>query len=244
VRTLVLTDVHADAASLDRVLRDAEGGWDRLALLGDLIGYGAEPVETVSRLRALGPVAAVRGNHEAMLSRALAGDGVAATPAVLDVLAAHAEALAPDDLAWVLGRPLRALLPADDPAAADAADDHRATADELAAELVHGSPDPDRPFDYLLGVPAARRAIRFVRRPLLLFGHTHVPGGFVLHQDRWRPISARREETRFDLPADARALLNPGSVAAARDGGPGGCYLIVDHLARTALIRRVGTASG
>jgi len=237
VRTLVLTDVHADAASLDRVLRDAEGGWDRLALLGDLIGYGADPVETVARLRALGPVASVRGNHEAMLSRALAGHGVAATPAVLDVLAAHAEALAPDDLAWVLGRPLRALLPAADTAAADPADD-------LAAELVHGSPDPDRPFDYLLGVPAARRAIRFVRRPLLLFGHTHVPGGFVLQQDRWRPISARREETRIDLPADARALLNPGSVAAARDGGPGGCYLIVDHAARTALIRRVGTASG
>ena len=233
MRTLVLTDVHADAASLDRVLRDADGGWDRLALLGDLIGYGAEPVETVARLRALEPVAAVRGNHEAMLARSLAGHRVAATPAVLDVLAAHAEALPADDLAWVLGRPLRALLPAGDTADAD-----------LSAELVHGSPDPDRPFDYLLGVPAARRAIRFARRPLLLFGHTHVPGGFVLHRERWRPISARREETRVDLPTDASALLNPGSVAAARDGGPGGCYLIVDHDARTALIRRVGAASG
>ncbi len=240
----MLTDVHADAASLERVLRDAEGGWDRLALLGDLIGYGAEPVETVARLRALEPVVAVRGNHEAMLARSLAGDRVAATPAVMDVLAAHAEALPPDDLAWVLGRPLRALLPAADRADDSGDEPHDDPADDLAAELVHGSPDPDRPFDYLLGVPAARRAVRFVRRPLLLFGHTHVPGGFVLHHDRWRPISARRAETRVDLPADARALLNPGSVAAARDGGPGGCYLIVDHASRTALIRRVGTASG
>jgi len=236
VRTLVLTDVHADAASLDRVLRDAEGRWDRLALLGDLIGYGTEPAETVARLRSLKPVACVRGNHEEMLIQSRAGDRVAATAAVLDVLAAHAEALSPDDLAWVLERPLRADLPF-----ADASSELAA---ELAAELVHGSPDPERPFEYLLGVPAARRAIGFTRRPLLLFGHTHVPGGFILHHERWRPISARRAETRLEMPADARVLLNPGSVAAARDGGPGGCYLIVDHESRTALLRRVGTANG
>lgn len=237
----MLTDVHADAATLERVLRDAEGRWDRLALLGDLIGYGDEPVETVERLRSLRPVAAVRGNHEEMLARFRAGDRVAASQAVLDVLAAHAEALSPDDLAWVLDRPLRADLPAAEAATADPAADPAAGP---AAELVHGSPDPDRPFEYLLGVPAARRAVRFVRAPLLLFGHTHVPGGFVWHRERWRPISARRAETRLDLPADAHALLNPGSVAAARDGGPGGGYLIVDHEARTALLRRVGTASG
>jgi hypothetical protein len=73
VRSLVLADVHADLEALDRVLADAAGGWDRLLLLGDLVGYGHAPAEVVDRLRALEPAAAVRGNHEAMLAALRAG---------------------------------------------------------------------------------------------------------------------------------------------------------------------------
>jgi diadenosine tetraphosphatase ApaH/serine/threonine PP2A family protein phosphatase len=224
VKSLVLADVHADADALERVLEDAAGGWDRLLLLGDLIGYGREPVQVVARLRGLGPAAAVLGNHEAMLAELLAGRRPHASRAVVEALEAHAEALDEEQLRWLVSLPLRAVAPGE----------------AGAVGLVHANPDPDRPFDYLLGVPSARRAARYADRPVTLFGHTHVPGGFVEQDGRWRPLAARGAEALARLPAGARAFLNPGSVAAARDGGPGACYLVLDHATGEARFRRLG----
>jgi predicted phosphodiesterase len=228
VRSLVLSDVHADLDALERVLEDAAGRWDRLLLLGDLVGYGDAPAAVVTRLRALDPAAAVRGNHEAMLAELRAGRRPAAAAAVVATLDAHAAALSDDDLAWLAALPERAVAPSTSDAAAD------------GVLLVHGHPDPARPFAYLLGVPAARRAAAHLPVPLAFFGHTHVPGGFLEVDGRWRPVPARAAETEVSVPAGARALLNPGSVAAARDGGPGACYLLFDHARREATIRRLG----
>ena len=46
------------------------------------------------------------------------------------------------------------------------------------------------------------------------------------------------EGTEVDL-ADARTLLNPGSVGQPRDGDPRAAYLVLDLAARTASFRRV-----
>jgi predicted phosphodiesterase len=227
VRSLVLSDVHADQEALERVLDDAAGRWDRLLLLGDLIGYGGAPVAVVRRLRDLRPVAAVRGNHEAMAAELRAGRRPRAGEAIVATLQAHADALDDDDLAWLVGLPERTV-------AAPTVEGDPGVA------LVHGHPDPARPFDYLLGVPAARRAAEYMARPITFVGHTHVPGGFLEAGGRWRPVPARTAETVVTVPPGARAFLNPGSVAAARDGGAGACYLLFDHDRREATFRRVG----
>lgn len=228
MRLLILSDVHADAGPLDAVLSDAAGTFDATILLGDLVGYGAEPVRTVERLRALDPVARVRGNHEAMLADLLAGRAPAAARSVVARLEAHRDALDDDALAWVLAAPERARYVADGGAALD---------------LVHGGPRPDRPFEVLLGVPAARRALPYQREDLLLFGHSHVPGGFVEADGRVRPVAARGRETIVELRRGDRWLLNPGSVGRPRDGGPGGCSLLLDLAEGTARFRRIDAAA-
>lgn len=228
VRSLVLSDVHAEQGALERVLDDTAGRWDRLLLLGDLIGYGDAPVAVVRRLREVRPVAAVRGNHEAMLGELLAGRRPRAAEAIVATLKVHADALDGADLAWLLDLPERTV-------AAPAADG------DAGVALAHGHPDPARPFDYLLGVPAARRAAEHMARPITFVGHTHVPGGFLEVEGRWRPVPARKAETVVSVPSGARAFLNPGSVAAARDGGPGACYLLFDHDKREATFVRLGS---
>lgn len=224
MRFLVLSDVHADAFALEHVLDHAEGEWDAMVLLGDLIGYGEEPLATIRRLRDSAPVARVRGNHEAMLEDLVEGRRPRASRNVVDVLQRHREALDPDDLAWVLEPPERALYPIDSMRSLD---------------LVHGSPVPGRPFEYLLGVPAARRALPNLQADMLLFGHSHVPGGFVEADGAVRPVPARGAETRVDLGRGSRWMLNPGSVARPRDRGPAGCYLLLDTDQETAILRRV-----
>ena len=228
MRLLILSDVHADAAALDAVLADAAGDFDATILLGDLIGYGAEPARAVATLRALGPVARVRGNHEAMLAELIAGRAPAASRAVIDRLAAHRDALDDEALGWVLAAPERA---------------RYAAADGPALDLVHGGPRPDRPFEVLLGVPAARRALPYLQEDLLLFGHSHVPGGFVEVDGRVRPVAARARETVVDLRRGQRWLLNPGSVGRPRDGGPAGCSLLLDLVQGRARFRRIDASA-
>ena len=45
--------------------RDA---YDRLLVLGDLVGYGASPNEVVDRIHALRPDVLIRGNHDKVAS--------------------------------------------------------------------------------------------------------------------------------------------------------------------------------
>ncbi|MGA1392783.1 MAG: metallophosphoesterase family protein, partial [Phycisphaerales bacterium] len=54
MRYLVISDVHANLEALHAVLAHAtESGWDHLVVLGDLIGYGADPTAVVDTIRSL-----------------------------------------------------------------------------------------------------------------------------------------------------------------------------------------------
>ena len=69
MRWFILTDIHGNVDALDAVLavvpRDA---YDRLLVLGDLVGYGASPNEVVDRIHALRPDVLIRGNHDQVAS--------------------------------------------------------------------------------------------------------------------------------------------------------------------------------
>ena len=65
MRYLVLTDIHANLEALDACLADARvRGYDATLVLGDVVGYGADPNAVIDRVTALNPVAMVRGNHD------------------------------------------------------------------------------------------------------------------------------------------------------------------------------------
>ena len=65
MRYLVLSDIHSNLEALDAVLRaSAAQRYDGVLVLGDLVGYGADPNAVVDRVRALNPAAIVRGNHD------------------------------------------------------------------------------------------------------------------------------------------------------------------------------------
>ena len=65
MRYLVLTDIHANLEALESCLADAHTrAFDRTLVLGDLVGYGADPNRVIERVQALKPAAIVRGNHD------------------------------------------------------------------------------------------------------------------------------------------------------------------------------------
>src|SRR5690349_11708649 len=67
VRFALFADIHANREAFSACLADAaRRGYDRAVLLGDVVGYGADPVwctDTAAALVDRGAIA-VRGNHD------------------------------------------------------------------------------------------------------------------------------------------------------------------------------------
>jgi diadenosine tetraphosphatase ApaH/serine/threonine PP2A family protein phosphatase len=72
MKLALLSDIHANLQALDACLAHAQTqGAQQVALLGDFVGYGGDPVAVVARIMRLAEQGAwlVKGNHEATAVR-------------------------------------------------------------------------------------------------------------------------------------------------------------------------------
>lgn len=60
---LLISDIHANLAALETVLADAEGRYDTIWCLGDVVGYGPKPNECIELVRDRAALC-VMGNHD------------------------------------------------------------------------------------------------------------------------------------------------------------------------------------
>jgi diadenosine tetraphosphatase ApaH/serine/threonine PP2A family protein phosphatase len=220
MRYLVLTDLHSNLEALEACLADAAGRtYDRALVLGDLVGYCADPNGVVERVQGLAPAAIVRGNHDKVACGLELADGFNAVAK----RAAHwtHDTLTLANRAWLAALPRGPVI-----------------VDELV-EICHGSPfDEDA---YIFDELDAVRALKTSQRPICLFGHTHWPVTFELNGGRVETIGAsERWVDRLTLRPESKYMLNPGSVGQPRDGDPRAAYAIVDTVTMTADLIRVG----
>ena len=76
MRYLVISDIHANLEAYETVMDTARTlAWDRVVVLGDLVGYGGDPNAVVERIRTLEPHALIRGNHDKVGSGLETADG-------------------------------------------------------------------------------------------------------------------------------------------------------------------------
>lgn len=217
MRYLVLSDLHANLEAFEAVLaavgRDA---YDRCLLLGDIVGYGADPNAVVDRVRALAPDVAIRGNHDKVASGMESADGFnqAAKYAAMWTL----DQLSPENRDYLAALP-PGPLEIDD-----------------VLQICHGSPDDED--EYIFEPVDAVEALRGLSRPLCMFGHTHVPVGYWLSANEFDLI-VPDGQTRIDLVPGRRYMVNPGSVGQPRDGDPRAAYGIVDTDTPSVTLYRV-----
>ncbi len=219
MRYLVISDIHANLEAFETVLAEAGPlGYDKILLLGDLVGYGADPNAVCDRVRELEPEAMIRGNHDKV------GSGVE-SPEGFNAVARSAirwtyDHLTKENRDWLAALPAGPMIVDD------------------TIEICHGTPfDEDAyVFDDLDGL----RALHAARRPLCLFGHTHVQVGHCLSRDEFSMATA--DDTRplvIALEQDYRYLVNPGSVGQPRDGDPRAGFGVADTSKRTITLYRV-----
>jgi predicted phosphodiesterase len=209
---LILSDVHSNREAIEAVSKDAQGLYDRILCLGDIVGYGADPNFAAEWMGAHSATA-IRGNHDKLCV------GLDA-PEVYNAAARASaiwtrQALTPVNAAYLSNLP-RGPLRVDD------------------FDLVHGSPlDED---EYIIHAGDAAMVREYLDAPVTFFGHTHVQGGFLYTR---RGIKRIAPEGVLELEPDYQYLLNPGSVGQPRDMNPKAAYAIYTPEKRTLEFRRV-----
>ena len=219
MRYLILSDIHANIDALEAVLAAAPPAtWDRALVLGDLVGYGAEPNAVIERTLALDPLMVIRGNHDKAASGVEDGSSfnyVARLSAQWTF-----QALTPEYREYLRTLPQGPV-----------------TVDDTV-EICHGAPfDEDH---YIFDSDDASRALDATSRPLCLFGHTHLPVVFRRHPalfDGFVPEGP--DDSTLEIVTGMNYLVNVGSVGQPRDGDPRAAFGIYDSDAATLVMRRV-----
>lgn len=218
MRIALIADVHGNREALDAVLgalkREAV---DRIVLLGDLVGYGADPAYCVERCAELvehGAIA-VKGNHDA----AAAG----ASEAAFNDYARAA-------IIWTRGA---------------LKDDHRAFLDALPLThvdgerlYVHASPADPAAWIYIAGPADAEVAFAAVAQRVILCSHHHRPAIYSQAPDQAALGFAPGADAPIPLLSRRRWLAVIGACGQPRDENPAAPYAILDEGTRSLCLRR------
>ena len=203
----LFADIHANRQAFEACLAAARAaGADQIALLGDYVGYGADPewaVDTVMELVDAGATA-VLGNHDA----------------AIDDPSDHMNAEAEIAIEWTrgeLGAGGRKFL-------------HALPLTFQAGNRLHVHADASAPrrFRYVLDSAAAARSLMATAAGITCCGHTHRPALYTL--------SATGKVTSFTPSTNVAIQLLPtrqwlaviGSVGQPRDGNPAASYALFD----------------
>jgi len=224
--TAIISDIHGNQGALSAVIEDAQrADATRFWCLGDVVGYGAHPLECLAVVREV-CCALIKGNHEQAVI-----DG----PAGFNPLASAA-------IHWTRRQLERVDGPVTNAMSYISGLGTRIDLDD--AVLVHGSPEHpldeylfrEDTFDFLPRdrdfSPKLNRCFARIDRPCFV-GHTHVPGIIDVEMSWTEPADC---DNRYDTQGKP-CFVNIGSVGQPRDGDRRASYVLWDG--RTAFYRRV-----
>jgi diadenosine tetraphosphatase ApaH/serine/threonine PP2A family protein phosphatase len=217
MRFAVLTDIHANREAFEAVLADvAAHGVDRLVLLGDIVGYGADPEWCCDRAETLVVDGAIciRGNHDS----AAAGANESMSPLAKRALDWTVTRLSPAQKAFLGALPM--------------------TAEAEGLLFVHASANQPESWSYITSDTRAAPSFRACKARVILCGHVHVPllascdiGGVVREQ-------VFKPGLTIPLLASRRWLAVVGSVGQPRDGVAQAAWALVDTRKQELTFRR------
>ncbi len=220
MKLALLADVHANLEALTATLAHArEQGAERLAFLGDLVGYGADPgavVDLVASHAARGALA-VRGNHD---EAAIAGETESMHQTAGKVIAWTRERLTDAQRTFLANLPL--------------------VVREGNLFLVHASPETPADWVYVTDPLRAEHAFAASAPASWVFcGHVHEPvlytAGAAARPVPFRPMPG----VAIPVPPRRRWLAVVGSTGQPRDGNTAACYAMLDTDRTTLTFFRV-----
>ncbi|HKX46721.1 MAG TPA: metallophosphoesterase family protein [Planctomycetota bacterium] len=193
----ILGDIHANLSALETAIRFLEDeDTDVFVSVGDVVGYGAAPVECIELLREVG-ARVVKGNHDAACAGEIGVEGF--NRYAQDAVAWTRTVLPKSQASWLRGLPL--------------------VLDLVDCEVAHGTlVDPER-WEYLLGIDDAMRSLDRLARRVCFVGHSHVPLTVVRPREAAHR-TALAPDPELELTEMLATIANVGSVGQPRDHDP------------------------
>jgi predicted phosphodiesterase len=207
MRYLIISDIHSNLAAFQAVVDDAEGKYDKVWCLGDVVGYGPNPNECIELLGSLDHLG-IAGNHDwAVLGKLDVDD--------FNPDARHVSLWTRNELTESNHEFLKSL--------------PVALIQEEQFTLVHGSPRHPI-WEYILYPAVAQLNFEHFSTHYCLVGHTHSPVIFYApdNPDGICEAQVPSANNGPELLGNRRQILNPGSVGQPRDGDPRSSYAILD----------------
>ena len=212
MRIAILGDIHSNLEALQSVLADAESqGCSQYLCLGDVVGYGADPLACIQTIRSLGcPV--IKGNHDEQAS---------ATGSLADF-----SDLAASSMYWT-----REQLSEDDKEWLDSLRLQRVIRDFT---VVHATLDTPQRWGYIVTPGDAAASFTYQHTPVCFYGHTHEPCLF-----QTGLVVKRGSLSTIRLQHGLQYLINVGSVGQPRDLDWRAAYVIYEPETLSVTLRRV-----
>ena len=237
----VLSDIHGNLEALEAVLKICSAvNAGKFIILGDIVGYNADPARCLEIIRALNPVAVVRGNHDDYVVRNDMENSGFNLNARIAIQWTH-DQLSEDDIAWLNALPYKEIIA------------------ECNAVAVHATLDSPEGWGYIFDVQHATAHFSYQFKQVSFCGHSHVPVAFdkipFASNDRRavERIPAWEGESDEDIDDDFtvadmltvklekghKYLFNIGSIGQPRNGDPRASFAIYDTDAQTVSRCRV-----
>ncbi len=208
----IISDIHANLPALQAVIAHIENqGISERVCLGDVVGYGAQPMECIDLVRASG-FQTILGNHDASVAADILPEGFSDLTA--QSILWTREALDAEHRAWLRSLPLT--LCAGD------------------FEAVHASLHHPLEWNYILGADAAALHFKHQRKEICFIGHSHIPAMYMEGQECALDLTSLES-----LRKGRKQVVNVGSVGQPRDKNPDACYLIYRRAQADVWWRRV-----
>lgn len=217
MRIALISDIHANLPALEACLAAVERlRVDKIAFLGDFVGYGPDPEAVINRVRPLveAGAIAVLGNH----------DMAALKPARdMNAVAAQAIAWTRDQLSEASKSFLGAL-----PFEIRSGD----------ALYVHADASDPPAWHYVTDGEMARASLAGCDAMLTFCGHVHVPAVYCLSATGKMISHAPVQDVAMPLLSHRKWLAVVGSVGQPRDRNPAASFAVYDTAERSLTYRR------
>lgn len=214
MRLALFSDIHSNLDALEAVLKDIESSnIDRMACLGDVVGYAANPVECLALVRELDcPV--ILGNHDQEASRVNSLERY--KPVARSGMEYSRSKLSEEDKHYLSNLPYKGEIE--------------------GVAITHASFFRPQNWAYVYDLLDVEISLLAQECRVGFYGHTHVPCFFEKDGRVCRELPYGEV---LRMQAGRRYLVNIGSVGQPRDMDSRACYVIYDSDQGTIEHRRV-----
>ena len=220
MKIALITDIHANREAFEACMEQAHlHGAQRVAFLGDFVGYGADPawvVDRVMELVATSGAIAVRGNHDHATA-------IGARPGMVEdaakVINWTRSQLNPDQLRFLEELPL--------------------VREDGECLFAHANAYAPSEWGYILARADAVRSMMATQARYTFCGHVHEPQLYNLAGTGKIGDFTPTAGVAIPVPPHRQWLILPGSAGQPRDGNPAACWALFDTERHTLTFHRV-----